>query len=373
MLQLARLETSLFILALSIFSIFSSASEGAESASYLIAKESGTPPTNVPSIRENDGNSFMDTFRAFIDIDRDGKVELFAFTTRYNLKHSRQTAPLAVFRFYSRKGSGWRELSGIIENPQDTCLHPREAAVADFNSDGRPDLFVACHGWDANPWPGERNKVVLSQPSGTYRIADAGKDVGFFHSVAAADFNSDGKMDVVLTNNFAKQQVQVFLGNGKGTFRSTSRYMPSSVRKTGPFFTVELPDIDGDGDFDLFVAGHDWDGAETAVHINPGNMRFSDRSKIRIPAIKGYGVVLDAVATEKDGDHFLWILRTTGGDGKYYNGNLVQRLNLQTGESKIVANNTRGHWSPSLIVWTQGGQTYVGSDDKRSVISPLRH
>ncbi len=36
-------------------------------------------------------------------------------------------------------------------------------AYGNFNGDGRPDVFVACHGYDASPFPDERNKTVLIQ------------------------------------------------------------------------------------------------------------------------------------------------------------------------------------------------------------------
>ena len=91
------------------------------------------------------------------------------------------------------------------------CIHPRKAIVADFNGDGRPDIFVACHGYDATPFPGEANKVVLSQPNGTYVTSNASADVGFHHGAAAADLNGDGNCQTqseVNTAGFAQYDFQ---------------------------------------------------------------------------------------------------------------------------------------------------------------------
>ena len=49
-----------------------------------------------------------------------------------------------------------------------SCRHAQtvdcaEPLFADFNADGRPDMFLACSGWDVSPWPGEQNRLYLSR------------------------------------------------------------------------------------------------------------------------------------------------------------------------------------------------------------------
>ena len=52
--------------------------------------------------------------------------------------------------------------------PVDTLntVHPRKAPFGDVNSDGLPDMFIAAHGWDTEPFPGEQNRLYLSRPGG---------------------------------------------------------------------------------------------------------------------------------------------------------------------------------------------------------------
>jgi hypothetical protein len=141
------------------------------------------------------------------------------------------------------------------------CLHPRKALVADFNDDGRPDVFVACHGYDAAPFPGERNKVVLSQPGGGYAVSDAATDIGFNHGASAADLNGDGLPDVVVVSFFEPDRGYVLINDGTGHFvRDSTSRLPTAMQG-GTFFSVELVDVDEDGHLDLLVGGHEFDNA----------------------------------------------------------------------------------------------------------------
>jgi FG-GAP-like repeat len=63
------------------------------------------------------------------------------------------------------------------------------AAVADFNADGWPDLFIGRHGGLAHLW--------LNNHDGTFREIDAGYFKGVDrHDCEAADFNVDGREDL---------------------------------------------------------------------------------------------------------------------------------------------------------------------------------
>ena len=73
--------------------------------------------------------------------------------------------------------------------------------------------------------------------------------VGYLpYSVAAGDFNNDGKMDLAVPNG--NSTVSVLLGNGDGTFQ------PSAIYNTDPNgtpYTIAIGDFNGDGNIDLVV------------------------------------------------------------------------------------------------------------------------
>src|SRR5262249_22852615 len=91
---------------------------------------------------------------------------------------------------------------------------------------------------------------------------------------AVVDINHDGKLDVVTvtgTNSFTNGAVNVFLGNGNGTFQAGKTFT------TGPYpDSVFVTDVNGDGFPDLathtkYVA----DNAAISLHLGNGDGTFS--------------------------------------------------------------------------------------------------
>ena len=129
-------------------------------------------------------------------------------------------------------------------------------AVADVNGDGKPDLIV-----ESSQCCGSANGVVgilMGKGDGTfkpvvrYRSAAGGQG----SSVAVADVNGDGKLDIVTTdhdgsaNGLNRGLVSLRLGSGDGTFEAEQTY------DSGGFLTdsVAVADVNGDGKPDLVVA-----------------------------------------------------------------------------------------------------------------------
>jgi len=121
---------------------------------------------------------------------------------------------------------------------------PNSVAVADFNGDGRADLVIA------NGGSGNTNSnvsVLLGNGDGTLQAA-VNYAVGTSpFSVAAGDFNGDGKADLAVAN-FGSGNVSILLGNGDGTFRAAVNYNVG-----GNPSSLAIADFNGDGKADLAV------------------------------------------------------------------------------------------------------------------------
>ena len=121
---------------------------------------------------------------------------------------------------------------------------PSGIAVGDFNGDGKADLAVVNFGdWNVYVLPGNGDGTF--QAARSVYFASGG---GFPWSIAAGDFNRDGKLDLAVSN-YGDNSLSVLLGNGDGTFQAPL----TSPVGTNPA-QVTVGDFNGDGKLDLAVS-----------------------------------------------------------------------------------------------------------------------
>jgi hypothetical protein len=113
--------------------------------------------------------------------------------------------------------------------------------AADLNADGKPDLAGA----GANAV-----SVMLGNGDGTFR-AKTDFPVGTqTQAVAAGDFNSDGKVDLVVTLNSPQFSLALLTGTGTGTFNAPT-FFPNTSGFDSP--AIAATDLNSDSRLDLVV------------------------------------------------------------------------------------------------------------------------
>ena len=123
-----------------------------------------------------------------------------------------------------------------------TC--PYGVATADFNGDGKADIVAA-------NYSSNTVSVLLNQGSGTF-AAQTTYAVGTSpYGVATADFNGDGKADIVAAN-YSSNTVSVLLNQGSGTFAAQTTYAVGSSPHG-----VATADFNGDGKPDIVAANYE--------------------------------------------------------------------------------------------------------------------
>lgn len=154
-----------------------------------------------------------------------------------------------------------------------TTPNNAEALVlADFNDDRFLDIAVASSG--GSPTDTGKVSILLGTGSGTFGAA-ASFSAGLAPvSLAKADFNKDGKLDLAVANRDSGN-VSVLLGNGDGTFQAASAFAAGDQPAS-----VLADDLNGDQLIDLAVANR---GAG-AVTILLGNASGGFQPAAAIPA-----------------------------------------------------------------------------------------
>jgi hypothetical protein len=160
-----------------------------------------------------------------------------------------------------------------------TSPAPFSIALGDFNADGKIDVAVAyCRMGQNSTVPFRHDscsespdapQLLLGKGDGTFQPGlSIPNIVGATNSIAAADLNGDGKLDLVIVTSrpypslgtVYSSILQVLLGNGDATFKPLAGYVVNYPQLPGN--NIAFGDFNGDGKLDIVVAG---EGVNTDV------------------------------------------------------------------------------------------------------------
>ncbi|MDE0207506.1 MAG: VCBS repeat-containing protein [Candidatus Tectomicrobia bacterium] len=262
---------------------------------------------------------------AYGDFDGDGDEDIFAPNLSLNADGTLSPVPVPV-RIYANDGGRFSLADWMFSGGIPKAVHPRKALTGDFNGDGKPDIFLVGHGYDAEPFPGEPPVLLLSSENGLRYVRDLadldGYRVGFHHGAASADIDLDGDLDIFVTDS---THSSFFLMNdGEGVFAYDANLVPSELRHPMDIYTSELIDVDDDGYPDLLTGGHEFDGMPTTIYWGDSSGSYGNWRKTTLPAVEGYGIVLDFDAEDLDGDGMQDIVVNRTGQDPFYAGYFLQ-------------------------------------------------
>ncbi len=234
----------------------------------------------------------------------------------------------------------------------------RSLAAADFNGDGRLDLAVTSQvvGLPTGLY------IALGNGDGTFQVPPdypVGKNPDF---VAIADVNRDGHPDIVVTSN-GSNTVSVLLGKGNGTFAAAVNYPVGG----GPS-SVAIADVNGDGKPDLAVSNLGDSTVSVLLGNGDGTFKPQKTTSVTLGAES-----LTAGDFNKDGKQDLAVVSILGitillgkGDGTFQPPPLLGSIGTRSGLGNIVAADLNGDGKLDLVVANTDSSKisiYLGNGD----------
>jgi hypothetical protein len=260
---------------------------------------------------------------AFVDYDRDGKLDLIVSNyVHFDLASTPAPGseagcmwkgapvmcgprglPGAKNILYHNDGEGTfhdvSKASGVEKTEAHYCF---SVTTLDYNEDGWPDIYIAC---DSTP-----SILYRNNRDGTF--TDVGADAGVAFNEdgreqagmgsTAGDYDGDGHLDLFKTN-FSDDTATLYRANGDGTFTDVTNAAGLGINLDALGWGAMFADVDNDGYPDLLVAnGHVYPEVDAAglgatfkeprfLYWNQGSKRgtgevkFKDVSKTSGPGL----------------------------------------------------------------------------------------
>ena len=117
-----------------------------------------------------------------------------------------------------------------VKNLPGGSFRTQSIAIADVNNDGFDDVIVG-----NSARPGQANQVLINNGNNTFTVLDLPGGDLFTTSIATADVDNDGDIDVIFGNG-GRTANQLLLNNGNGTF--TNETLPGGDLSTSSIAVI---------------------------------------------------------------------------------------------------------------------------------------
>src|SRR6266849_2449514 len=233
-------------------------------------------------------------------------------------------------------------------------------ALADYDGDGHIDIFIANDSMAEflyhNKGDGTFEEVALV--SGVAVDGEGHTYAGM--GVDFADYNNDGKPDLVVTD-LANQMYALYRNNGDGTFTHDS--YPSGIGRmtmTHSGWGIRFLDYDNDGWKDLLITqGHDLD----TIELTFPNLRCREPMLLARNTGKGF---VDVSANAGAVFHQAWVGRGLAIGDIDNDGRLDAVVTTNDGPAYILRNetSTQNHWLTLKLVGHKSNRDAIGAEVK---------
>jgi enediyne biosynthesis protein E4 len=263
------------------------------------------------------GNGAWSTGCAFVDYDRDGKLDLFVATyVDFDIKTAPgpgerascmwkgvavmcgpRGLPWGTNLLYHNSGDGtFEDVTKKAKIDRSNGHYGFSVSTFDFDDDGWPDIFVACDSTPSILYHNNQDGTFtdVAVVAGAAFNEDGKEQAGMGSTIG--DYNGDGRLDIFKTN-FSDDTATLYRNNGDGTFDDVTFAAGLGLYTKYLGWGTMFIDVDNDGWPDLLLInghvypevdkqhlGSDYQEPRILYH-NKGNGRFEDISESAGPGI----------------------------------------------------------------------------------------
>jgi hypothetical protein len=260
---------------------------------------------------------------AVIDLDRDGAADILTG----NIGTDRVLLNDGAANFADATRDLW---------PQSGSSRTQDIELADIDRDGDLDVIVAKEGQN-ELFVNDAGRLVDETAARLPRREDETREI------RAADVDADGDLDLVVANvSFlmdASPQDYLLLNDGSGVFTTADvERFPEDARSN---FTVQLVDLDADGDPDVVAPATDFAATGAGDYLvlsNDGRGRFTAAAgNTVLPAsATGNGFDIEVADFDADGRNELLLCSRASGQNPTRSGGVLRLLTAnQSSESSV--------------------------------------
>jgi hypothetical protein len=263
------------------------------------------------------GNGAWSTGCAFVDYDRDGKLDLFVATyVDFDLKRAPgpgegascmwkgvavmcgpRGLPWGTNLLYHNRGDGtFEDVTKKAKIDRTNGHYGFSVSTFDFDDDGWPDIFVACDSTPSILYHNNQDGTFtdVAVVAGAAFNEDGKEQAGMGSTIG--DYNGDGRLDIFKTN-FSDDTATLYRNNGDGTFDDVTFAAGLGLYTKYLGWGTMFIDVDNDGWPDLLlINGHVYPEADKQhlgsdyqepriLYHNKGNGTFGDVSEDAGPGI----------------------------------------------------------------------------------------
>ncbi len=212
---------------------------------------------------------FEDTAASFFDADGDGDMDLIVGSGGNQVGESRTYSS----RLYLNNGKG-NFTRSLVELPS-TYNNISVIAPFDFDGDGDEDLFIGSRSVVGTYGVDPDHLFLENNGDGTFtnatqRVGYDLKNAGMITDAIWTDIDKDGKKDLITVSDWGSPGVY------KNTGRRLSKITTDLDRLTGWWNTIEVADLNGNGNNDLILGNSGTNTAYRASEANPMKIWIND-------------------------------------------------------------------------------------------------